>query len=41
MRFCMSIIFLERSKKITIGPGKEASSPHIYREFTEDTVTAP
>jgi hypothetical protein len=25
----MSIIFLERSKKITIGPGKEASSPHI------------
>ena len=27
--FCMSIIFLSRSKKITIGPGKEASSPHI------------
>jgi hypothetical protein len=25
----MCIIFLERSKKITIGPGKEASSPHI------------
>ena len=25
----MSIIFLERSKKIAIGPGKEASSPHI------------
>ena len=27
--FCMSILFLSRSKKITIGPGKEASSPHI------------
>ena len=23
----MSIIFLERSKKITVGPGKEVSSP--------------
>jgi hypothetical protein len=34
----MSIMFLERSKKITISPGKEASSPHIVNPGLQNTA---